>query len=79
MPSELKSSSATVAEEIRAEMARQKISVNALAECIGMPISTLRRSINGSRPFGVDEVFKVTQALNVSATSIIQRAEKLAS
>ena len=60
-------------------MARKKISVNALAECIDMPISTLRRSINGNRPFCVDEVFKVTQALGISATAIIQRAEKIVS
>ena len=57
-------------------MARQKITVNALSEESGVPISTLRRSVNGQRPFTIQELFVITRLLETSVVDIVQRAEE---
>lgn len=75
MPNELNTRSERVAEEIRAEMARQQITVDALSEKSGIPISTLRRSVKGHRPFTINELFVITRLLGISVVEIIQRAE----
>lgn len=71
MPNELKTSSQLIAAEIRAEMARQKVSVNTLAEKVAMPISTLRRSVNGDRPLTLDEFWAVTQQLQIDPAALV--------
>lgn len=75
MPNELNARSERVAEEIRAEMARQQVTVDALSEKSGIPISTLRRSVKGHRPFTINELFVITRLLGISVVEIIQRAE----
>lgn len=75
MPKELKTRSERVAEEVRAEMARRQISVDALSEESGVPISTLRRSVKGYRPFTIQELFVITRLLDTTVVEIIQRAE----
>lgn len=75
MPNELNARSGRVAEEIRAEMARQQTTVDALSEKSGIPISTLRRSVKGHRPFTINELFVITRLLGISVVEIIQRAE----
>lgn len=75
MPNELNTRSERVAEEVRAEMARQQITVDALSEQSGIPISTLRRSVKGYRPFTINELFVITRLLGISVVKIIQRAE----
>ena len=75
MPNELKTRSERVAEEVRAEMARRQISVDALSEESGVPISTLRRSVKGYRPFTIQELFVITRLLDTTVVEIIQRAE----
>lgn len=75
MPNELKTRSERVAEEVRAEMARRQISVDALSEESGVPISTLRRSVKGQRPFTIQELFEITRLLGTTVVDIIQRAE----
>lgn len=75
MPNELKARSERVAEEVRAEMARRQISVDALSEESGVPISTLRRSVKGYRPFTIQELFVITRLLDTTVVEIIQRAE----
>lgn len=75
MPNELNTRSERVAEEIRAEMARRQISVDALSEQSGIPISTLRRSVKGQRPFTIQELFVITRLLGTTVVEIIQRAE----
>lgn len=75
MPNELNTRSERVAEEVRAEMARRQISVNALSEESGVPISTLRRSVNGQRPFTIQELFVITRLLETTVVDIVQRAE----
>ena len=75
MPNELKARSERVAEEVRAEMARRQISVDALSEESGVPISTLRRSVKGQRPFTIQELFVITRLLGTTVVDIVQRAE----
>lgn len=75
MPKGLKTRSERVAEEVRAEMARRQISVDALSEESGVPISTLRRSVKGYRPFTIQELFVITRLLDTTVVEIIQRAE----
>lgn len=76
MPNELNTRSERVAEEVRAEMARQQITVDALSEQSGIPISTLRRSVKGYRPFTINELFVITRLLETSVVDIVQRAEE---
>lgn len=75
MPNELKASSIDLSVEVRAEMERQKISLNSLASKTGIPISTLRRRVIGFSPFTTDELFVVTTLLGVKMSEIISRAE----
>ena len=75
MPNELTTRSERVAEEVRAEMARQEITVNTLSEESGVPISTLRRSVKGQRPFTIQELFVITRLLDTTVVDIVQRAE----
>lgn len=74
MPNKLKSSSELVSEEIRAELARQKKSVNGLAEYIGSPISTIRRSVNGHRPFTLDELDATAAYLGIGVIELIRKS-----
>ncbi|WP_445227935.1 helix-turn-helix domain-containing protein [Corynebacterium sp. H127] len=78
MPNGLSSRSREIATEVRAELARQEISVNEVAETTGIPISTLRRSVKGHRSFTVDELFAVTRMLNISVSGLVQKAERAA-
>lgn len=74
MPSELTTSSQCIAGEIRAEMGRQKISINTLADEIGMPVSTLRRSVNGDRPLTLDEFWAITNQLRVDPATLVAQS-----
>ena len=71
MPNELNPRSEAVSAEIRAEMARQKVSMNSLAMEVGIPVSTLRRSVLGQRPFNIDELHDVAEFLNISMAELI--------
>ncbi|AKK04565.1 hypothetical protein CMUST_01075 [Corynebacterium mustelae] len=74
MPNELSCRSGQIAAEIRAELARQEKTVNDLADEVGMPISTARRSVKGQRPFNVDELFAVCGVLGLGMVELIERA-----
>lgn len=64
-----------VATEIRAEMARQRISLTALADATSISLSTLRRRIDGRIAFRVDELDKVTAALGLRPADLYARGE----
>lgn len=64
-----------VSDEVRAEMARQKMSVKELAERLQMPRTTLSARLNGRAPFTVDELTVAGRALGVSAAELMGRAE----
>ncbi|MCT1463371.1 helix-turn-helix domain-containing protein [Corynebacterium sanguinis] len=75
MPNELITRSERIAAEIRAEMAKKKITVNGLANQVDIPISTLRRSVNGSRSFTIDELFVITRVLEVEPAELVARTK----
>lgn len=74
MPNELNPRSEAVSAEVRAEMARQKVSMNSLAMQVGIPVSTLRRSVLGQRPFSIDELHDVAEFLNISMAELIHNS-----
>lgn len=57
-----------VAAEVRAELARQKVSQETLCQRIGMSQSTLSRRITGDYPFDTTELAKIAEALGVTVT-----------
>lgn len=73
MPNELITSSQRIAAEIRAEMGRQKVSINQLAEEIGMPVTTFRRSVNGDRSFTLDEFWAISVALKIDPAAVVAK------
>lgn len=64
-----------VAEEIRAEMARNSMTVSHLAELLTMGRSTLSKKLNWSGAFTSGELDTIAEALDVSASELIRRAE----
>lgn len=62
--------------EIRAEMAKQRISVKDLSEAINMPRTTLSTRLNDHSPFGLDELEKVSEVLGVESWELLRRATK---
>lgn len=78
MPNELSSRSSQLAGGIRAEMARKEITVNQVADAIGMPISTLRRSVKGQRPFTIDELDSIAGYLGFTLSELLGMSENAA-
>ena len=64
----------STAAEIRAEMARKKITAASLSARTGMPAATLSRKLNGHVGFTLDELLKVTGAIDISAADILRSA-----
>lgn len=58
--------SQAVAAEVRAELARQRISAIELAQRLPLSLSTLQRRLSGDIPFDVEEICMVAKVLNVS-------------
>ncbi|WP_197079701.1 helix-turn-helix domain-containing protein [Corynebacterium kalinowskii] len=73
MPNELKSRSEAVAVEVRAELARQEKTINQVADYVGIPVSTMRRSVKGQRPFTIDELGAVSEFLGVGIVQLLKR------
>ncbi|MCT1442237.1 helix-turn-helix domain-containing protein [Corynebacterium glucuronolyticum] len=59
-------------------MARKEITVNQVADAIGMPISTLRRSVKGQRPFTIDELDSVAGYLGFTLSELLGMSENAA-
>lgn len=76
MPNELNPRSQVIASEIRAEMGRQRKSVAELAESSGIPLSTLRRSVNAERAFTLDELWEVGNSLGVRVSDLVAKASR---
>lgn len=55
--------------EVRAEMARQRLSGRALAVRLGWPQNRMSRRLAGVTPFTVDELMLVAAELKVPVTS----------
>ena len=63
-----------VAAEIRAEMARQRISIRRIALMMQEPASTVARKLRGATPLQVDEVEAFAAVLSVSVMELVARA-----
>lgn len=59
-------------------MARQKKSANQLSDEVGIPLSTLRRSLNGIRSFTLDELQQIGNVLGLRISVLIAQAKKAA-
>jgi len=60
-----------VAAEVRAEMARQRISARRLAEMSGIPHTTLARKMRGAARLDLDDLQDVADALGVDVYALI--------
>ena len=60
-----------VAAEVRAELARQRVSQEALCARIGMSQSTLSRRITGEHPFDTSELAEIAEVLGVPVSRFI--------
>lgn len=67
-----------VAEELRAELARQKRSAKSFAEAEGLNRSTLHKTLNAQRAIDVDDLFHLADLLGVSPSAMFSRAEIIA-
>lgn len=70
---------AAVAAELRAEMARQRLTVKSLGALADIPYGTLRRYLNAERHIDVAVLEQLAASLDRSAVSIVSSAEDRAS
>lgn len=61
-----------VADNVRAEVARRKVSQTSLAELVGIRQQALSRRLNGNTPFRIDELFAIADALDVNVTELVR-------
>lgn len=59
------------ADNVRAEMARQRLPQIALAKHLGLSQAAVSRRLNGQTAFDVDELVAVAALLNVAASSLL--------
>lgn len=64
-----------VAEQLRMQAARQRMSLRDLAARSGVPYPTVRKSLSGERMIDVEELFKLTAALGVKPHILMAAAE----
>lgn len=61
---------------VRAAQARANLSDTALAERAGIPVVTLRRYLKGTRDTPTSALFKIAEALGISAGALLDDAMK---
>lgn len=62
--------------EIRAEMAKQRISIKELSELTGMPRTTLSARLNEHSKFDLDELDRICVVLGVPGWELMRRASQ---
>lgn len=65
-----------LSKEIRAEIARQNKTVSSLADEIKYRRATLSAKLNGHTSFSGEEIGKIANCLNVTASELMRRAEE---
>lgn len=65
----------SVADEVRAELARQRKTATELAVVLGITQHTAGRRLNGGTPFNIIELFAVASWLGLTVAEIARRAE----
>lgn len=66
---------AAIAAEVRAELARQSMTLTALSLSTHITVPTLRNRLAGKRPFFLEELDTICAALGVGLTELIDRTE----
>lgn len=64
-----------IAEEIRAEMARQKLTAVKLAQSAGISRQAISARLNGQRPLTAETMELAANLLKVPVSAIVRRAE----
>ena len=64
----------TVATEVRAEMARQRVTQQQIADVLGISQPQVSMRLRAEIPFGVDELGMVADALGVPVTNFLATA-----
>lgn len=62
----------TVAARVDARRIECGLSVNGLASASGIPVTSLRRKLEGHADFGVGELFTVGRILDTTANALIE-------
>lgn len=65
-----------IAAEVRAEMARHKMSQRVLAERIGMAPHTMQRRLALKHPFSYEELVAIADVLELPVLTLLSRAEQ---
>jgi len=65
-----------LADEVRAELARQRLSARALASKLGVSEHTAGRRLNGDTPFNTVELMITSAFLGLSYTELMERATR---
>lgn len=63
-----------VAAEVRAHMARQKVTASRLSTEVGIPQATLSRKLNGKTPFLVDELMSIGDVVGFDVVELLTAA-----
>lgn len=66
--------SETVAAEVRAELARKRVTGTKLASHMNVSHAYVSRRLSGETPFDVNDLDQIAQLLDVPATSFLARA-----
>jgi transcriptional regulator with XRE-family HTH domain len=69
---------ALVAAEIRAELARQRITHSALAEKLGVSRAYLSRRLSGDTPLSIPDLAQIAQILKVSIAQLTRPVDERA-
>jgi transcriptional regulator with XRE-family HTH domain len=67
---------ATVVSEIRAEMGRIGVNQSEIAQRTGLKKSHLSTRLRGTLPLNLNELEEIANALNISASLLLRRAEE---
>ena len=65
--------------EIRAEMARQKLTLANVTQATDISRTSLSRKLNGSYEFTIKELFQVSAFLGVPFSELLHRSEQMGS
>lgn len=72
------SPTASAAAELRAELARQRLTVRELASKMSMPVASVSRRLQGEQSLTVEDLVKFARALDVPATQFLPEGLLLA-
>lgn len=71
VPVSIVTPSEAVAAEVRAFMARKRISQTTAAAALGIGQSSMSRRLNGTAPFTVDELYRLADLFQISPSDLI--------